>query len=150
MKKFDGFKGPLQSQIGFLIKRVQQAFRARMDEALSGNGLTTSQYAVLSHLREENSLSNAELARRSFVTAPTMLRIVRDLEDLGFIGKTDSKAHRKVIDVALTEKGKKVLQVCEMDVQSIQLQMLSSFSKTDVAKLSRLLITCAENLEGAE
>ncbi|MDO9181004.1 MAG: MarR family transcriptional regulator [Bacteriovorax sp.] len=149
MKKSNGFKVPLQSQLGFLIKRVQQAFRARMDEALSKNGLTTSQYAVLCHLCEENLLSNAELARRSFVTAPTMIRIVRDLEDLGFIEKTDSKAHRKVIDVALTEKGGRVLLACEMDVQSIQLQMLSSFSKTEVAQLSRLLISCAKNLEGA-
>lgn len=145
--KSKGFDGQVQNQIGFLIKRVQQAFRARMDKALSENGLTTSQYAVLTHLREASSLSNAELARRSFVTAPTMIRIVHDLENLLFVEKAESKTHRKVIDVTLTPKGKKVLKLCESAVQSIQIQMLKGFNESDVARLSKLLISCAENLE---
>ena len=145
--KTNRFNGKVQDQVGFLIKRVQQAFRARMDEVLLESGLTTSQYAVLTHLREASSLSNAELARRSFVTAPTMIRIVHDLEQLQFIEKAESKTHKKIIDVALTPKGKKTLNLCESVVQSIQVQMLSGFNELDVTRLSKLLISCAENLE---
>lgn len=142
-----GFNGPVRDQVGFLIKRVQQALRARMDEALSENGLTTSQYAVLSHLRETPSLSNAELARRSFVTAPTMIRIVQDLERLGFVKKAESKIHRKVVDVNLTPEGKRVLDLCESVVQAIQQQMLLGLSASEVDQLSKLLVFCAERLE---
>jgi DNA-binding MarR family transcriptional regulator len=49
-------------------KRVQAGLRSGMDRALETKGLTTPQYAALSALERESGLSNAELARRSFVT----------------------------------------------------------------------------------
>lgn len=146
MKK-NGFNGKLKDQVGFLLKRVQQAFRAQMDNALSSNGLTSSQYAVLAHLRESPELSNAELARRSFVTAPTMIRIVQDLEKLGFIVKSENENHKKVINVALTLKGEKILEACTSKVSAIQKRMIYGMSEFEITQLSSLLLGCAERLE---
>jgi DNA-binding MarR family transcriptional regulator len=146
MKK-SGFDGNLTGQVGFLLKRAQQAFRAQMDNALASNGLTTSQYAVLAHLRESPGLSNAELARRSFVTAPTMIRIIQDLEKLEFIARSENTKHKKVIDIVLTQKGQKVLESCNSTVASIQKRMISGMTHSEVTQLSALLLGCAERLE---
>lgn len=143
-----GFKDHLRNRVGFLIKRAQQALRVRMDEVLAENNLTISQYAVLSHLREESSpLSNAELARRSFVTAPTMIRIVQDLEKIRFVERTGSKEHSRVVDVMITHKGEKTLRQCDSVVQSIQEEMLLDLNEADIACFSKCLISCAERLE---
>ena len=142
-----GLKGDLRSQVGFLLKRVQQAFRSQMDTALAVNGLTTPQYAVLAHLRETPGLSNAELARRSFVTAPTMIRIVQDLEKLDYLARTKNINHQRVVDMTLTPKGKTVLNLCDSKVSLIQKRMLSGMSDSDVTRFSQFLIQSAEQLE---
>ena len=65
---------------GYILKRTQLALRGAMDDALVTVNLTTPQYAALSELSEEQGLSNAELARRCFVTPQTMHQILRGLE----------------------------------------------------------------------
>jgi len=143
----NAFNGDIREQVGFLIKRVQQAFRAKMEATLAVNDLTTSQYAALVHLRDTPSLSNAELARRSFVTPPTMIRIVQDLEKLEHITRTDSVEHKRVINISLTNKGEKILNLCDSKVALIQQQMLSGMSNEDVVNFSHFLIQSAEQLE---
>ncbi|MBF4988153.1 MarR family winged helix-turn-helix transcriptional regulator [Methylophilus sp. 14] len=143
----DNFQSDRLNQVGFLIKRVQQAFRAQMDAALATHGLTTSQYAVLAHLRKSPGLSNAELARRSFVTAPTMIRIVQDLEKLEYIARSKNINHLRVVDMSLTDAGKKVIDLCDSKVNAIQEQMLTGMSEEDVSSFTKLLIQCATQLE---
>jgi hypothetical protein len=73
-------RGFEDDRIGYLLKRVQFRLRSQMDKVLESKGLTTPQYAVLSFLEHEPGASSAELARRSFVTPQTMIRIVENLE----------------------------------------------------------------------
>ena len=68
-----------------MIKRAQQALRNAIDPALSDLELTTAQYAALYNLRRHPGASNAELARLSFVTPQTMVRIVSGLERAGLV-----------------------------------------------------------------
>lgn len=143
----DNFQNDRLNQVGFLIKRVQQAFRAQMDAALISNGLTTSQYAVLAHLRKSPGLSNAELARRSFVTAPTMIRIVQDLEKLEYIARSKNINHLRVVDMTLTDAGKEAIDLCDSKVSAIQERMLSGMSEDDVSRFTEFLIKCATQLE---
>ncbi|BBN59497.1 MarR family winged helix-turn-helix transcriptional regulator [Hydrogenovibrio marinus] len=144
------FDGDIRGQIGFLVKRIQQALRAKMDSSLADNGLTTSQYAALVHLRESPNLSNAELARRSFVAPPTMIRIVQDLEKLGHITRACNDENAKVINISLTEKGKRTLKGCDSKVVSIQRQMLSGMSDEEITDFARFLVHSAEQLESSE
>ena len=60
--------GARHKKIGYQLKRLQSLLRARMDAALDERGLTTPQYAALSAIEAAPGLSNAALARRSFVT----------------------------------------------------------------------------------
>ena len=55
MKKSPIAQEPLP--LGYLIKRVQNAFRLRMDEVLATHELTTSSYAVLTHLQRLGAAS---------------------------------------------------------------------------------------------
>ena len=72
--------GRVTAHPGYLLKRAQAALNAAMAGALRGHGATLSQYAVLTALDEEPGLSNAGLARRSFVTPQTMNQVLRELE----------------------------------------------------------------------
>ena len=58
--------------LGYKLKQTQHSLRLRMDEALKTFDLTTPQYAVLAQLELRPGISNAALARSSFITAQTM------------------------------------------------------------------------------
>jgi hypothetical protein len=82
--------------IGYSLKRLQQAVRTHMDAGLARHGLTAPRYAVLALLAAEPGMSNAELARRSFVTAPTMIRIMTSWRTKGSSrALVGARAHRR-------------------------------------------------------
>jgi len=106
--------------LGFGLKRLQQALRARMDGGLAEFGLTAPQYAVLALLAADSGISNAELARRSFVAAPTMIRIVTTLEEGGLIVRGEHPAEGRVMRTELTAAGRERLAAAAAHVQKME------------------------------
>ena len=57
--------GPVSGpRLTYLIKRLEMAERARMEEVLQAHGVTLHQYTALSLLERRDGLSSAQLARR--------------------------------------------------------------------------------------
>ncbi len=130
---------------GFALKRLQQALRARMDGALAQFGLTAPQYAVLVLLGEEPGISNAELARRSFVTPPTMIHIVTALEEAGLITRT-GPATGRAKTTTLTPKGHTQLSAAATHVQHLE-DILLTHAGDRAEFILSWLNACAVDLE---
>jgi len=128
---------------GYLVKRVQVALRSAMDRALVPEGLTTPQYAVLSALQKSPGLSNAELARRSFVTPQTMIRIVGGLEKKGLVTRVEHPSHGRILETTLTAAGQKAVNACHQRVKRVENRMESDLSETERRTLADLLARCA-------
>lgn len=110
----------------YLVKRLELAIRARMDEALRPHGLTTLQFTALTALRERDGLSSAQLARRSFVTPQTMNEMVRWLEDRGYVARRRDPDNRRVLLLTLTDAGRDLLEHCDPLVGAIEEEMLGA------------------------
>jgi DNA-binding MarR family transcriptional regulator len=134
--------------LGYLIKRAQQALRNAIDPALSDLGLTTAQYAALYNLRRHPGASNAELARLSFVTPQTMVRIVAGLERAGLVSRTPSPRHRRVLQARLSTKGARVLGLAQRRVDAIHATMLRGIPPPELERLHGWLTHIAVTLEG--
>ncbi len=140
---------PLDRRVGYLLKRAQQALRSRIDEALSDLGLTAPQYAVLANLGEQPGMSNAELARRSFVTPQTMIRIVTGLEDRGLIIRTPRLDNRKVLAANLTRQGSELVELADLAVAPVEQLIGRGLSDAEVGALAGQLTELADRLEEA-
>jgi DNA-binding MarR family transcriptional regulator len=134
--------------LGYLLKRAQQAFRVRMDEALRPLGVTAPQYAVLSSLAIEPGISNAELARVAFVTPQTMIGIVANLEKLKLIARAAAPDHGRILQGHLTDQGRSVLAKAHRLANAVETEMVGDAGARDVAQLRRMLTRFAENLRG--
>jgi DNA-binding MarR family transcriptional regulator len=110
----------------YLVKRLELAIRARMDEALRPHGLTALQFTALTALRARDRLSSAQLARRSFVTPQTMNEMVRWLERHGHIARRRDPDNRRVLLLTLTPAGMELLDRCAPSVEAIEAEMLSA------------------------
>lgn len=138
--------GRLDSKVGYELKRVQHDLRLGMDETLKGLGVTTPQNAALSVLAEEPGLSNAALARRSFVTPQTMNQIMVRLEAAGLVERRAHPEHGRVLQAYLTEEGENLRRECAERVDAIEEQMVSELSEEERSKLLGLLQRCSAAL----
>jgi DNA-binding MarR family transcriptional regulator len=133
----------MDDRIGYMLKRVQAALRARMDQVLGPRGLTAPQYAVLSALEREPGISNAELARRAFVTPQTMVRIVEHLEALGLVARHAHPSHGRIRPASLTRQGEKRVAGCHAGVAGLEQEMLADLGPEQRRQLLDLLVKCA-------
>ena len=131
---------------GYLIKRAQAALNAHMARALHEHGVTLTQFAVLTALAEEPGLSNAELARRAFITPQSMNENLRELEQRSWITRSRHPTHGRILQIGLTERGRATLQACDATVTVIEQRMLADLDPARRRDLAALLRACIEAL----
>ena len=76
----------VEPRVSYVIARLERAVRQGINERVRPYGLTTLQYTTLSVLgrgRPGDGLSNAQLARRSFMTPQAMGEVIEALEAAG-------------------------------------------------------------------
>ena len=131
---------------GYLLKRAQAALHAALAGALREHGATLPQYAVLSALAEEPGLSNADLARRAFVTPQTMNQVLRELEHQRWVSRRPHPGHGRILQADLTDEGRKTLEACHHAAGIVEDRMLAGLSPDHRQQLVATLRTCIEAL----
>ena len=115
--------------LGYKLKQTQHSLRLRMDEALRTLDLTTPQYAVLAQLELRPGISNAALARSSFITAQTMHGIVSNLEKRNLVKRKSDPQHGRILCTELTKQGMKVVQQAHNIISKVEASMTSTIPK---------------------
>jgi DNA-binding MarR family transcriptional regulator len=133
----------MDDRIGYMLRRVQASLRARNDDLLGPRGLTGPQYAVLAALERQAGISNAELARRAFVTPQTMVRIVEILEARGLVSRQPHPNHGRIRPASLTPRGARLVAGCHAGVAAVEQRMLAELTGEQRRQLLDLLVTCA-------
>ncbi|HEX4044730.1 MAG TPA: MarR family transcriptional regulator [Gammaproteobacteria bacterium] len=132
--------------LGYKLKQTQHSLRLHMDEALSTLDLTTPQYAVLAQLELRPGISNASLARSSFITAQTMHGIVSNLEKRNLVKRKSDPQHGRILCTELTKQGIKVVQQAHKIISKVEATMTASITEDNKALLEKLLVACFNNL----
>ena len=112
----------------YLIKQLELAVRAVMDDALRPLGLTALQYTALTVLERRGGLSSAQLARRAFLRPQTMHVMVRTLEERGLISRDRDPGNRRVLVAALTDRGRELLDRVAPHIEQIESGLLADMS----------------------
>jgi DNA-binding MarR family transcriptional regulator len=134
------------TRVGYLIKRAQTVLHDAMADALRAHDLTVTQYAVLIALDEEPGLSNADLARRAFVTPQSMYAVLQELEKLQLVVRSPHPQHQRVLQAALTGAGQRTLASAAAAVDAVEEQMLSKLTGPARSKLASALSSCISSL----
>ncbi|MDN3270925.1 MarR family transcriptional regulator [Streptomyces sp. MA15] len=134
--------------VGYRLKRTSAALRSAMDKALREHGLTVPQYSCLELLDEQPGLSNADLARGTFVTRQSANVVLRGLRDGGLITRPASAEHGRALPVHLTPAGQERLRAARGAVYAIEQRMISNVAPDRLAALLADLDAMAEALGG--
>lgn len=135
-----------EPRIGYVVARLERAIRKAINERVKRHGLTTLQYTTLSVLGARGQLSNAQLARRAYMTPQSMSEVLEALEGKGLVERTAHPSHRRVYPAALTAEGRRVLAACDELVDELESEMLAGLGAREVAALRRSLVSAVRSL----
>ncbi|SNS28569.1 transcriptional regulator, MarR family [Noviherbaspirillum humi] len=93
------------TSIGFLIKRAGQLMANNLDRALAEFDITHAQFGILLKVHHAGVKTAADLAREVVADTGAMTRMLDRLEEKSFIVRSRSESDRRVIKVALSDKG---------------------------------------------
>lgn len=134
-----------EPRLSYVVARLERAVRRRINEIVRAYGLTTLQYTLLSVLGRNSGLSNAQLARRSYVTPQSMHEMLQALEDKGLVSRSPAPNHGLIRQACLTARGQKVLALCEEAVDQFEDEMMSGLDAKSRAQLLASLKVCVRN-----
>jgi DNA-binding MarR family transcriptional regulator len=129
-----------EPRISYVVARLERAIRRAINERVSLYDLTVLQYTTLSVLGRRGELSNAQLARRAYMSPQAMSEVIEALEAKGLIKRSQHPNHGRVYPATLTAKGRKVLAACERLIDEMETEMLAGLSATEQGRLRHGLI----------
>jgi DNA-binding MarR family transcriptional regulator len=103
--------------------------------------LTPNQYNVLRILRgsDPSRVACGEIADRMISRDPDVTRLVDRLSRRGLVARVRSRQDRRVVEVAITDKGREVLSGLDPHVARMPKAMLGHLGAKDLEELGRLL-----------
>jgi DNA-binding MarR family transcriptional regulator len=133
-------------RISYVVARLDRAIRRGIEERLEPHGLSVSQYTALSVLRNRPGLSNAQLARRTFVTPQAMNEVVASLEEAKLIKREVDRNHRRILRAQLTAKGNRIFERLDQEIGHLEEQMLAGLSESERRQFTDAAVSCVHML----
>jgi DNA-binding MarR family transcriptional regulator len=128
------------------VKRVETLVRVRLDAGLRDFGITSGQYMLLHLVAREGGRSSADLARRLSVTPQSVNESITALETKALIRRTEDRENRRILQIALTREGRRLLATCERTVDLIEADL---FGTLEPSLLDALRASLESTLDAA-
>ena len=129
--------------LGYLLRQASLAWRARMEHTLAEFAVTPPQFAAMTMIGAYPGLSSADLARLSVLTPATIAGIVANLRRDGMITARPHPVHGRILQLALTAKGKALLERCKRHVYALEADLTADLPEPDEKAVRRWLARVA-------
>lgn len=126
-------------RLTYLVKQLQEALRARLDEITQRFDLTPMQYTALSVLARHPGISSAALARLTFVSPQAANEVVLALQRKGLLKRGLDRRDRRTLEVSLTRRGGSTLIKCDALVDGLE---TLAFGDIDRTTFRAILLHC--------
>ena len=123
----------------YLIGRLDRTIRRALEDLIRDQAVTVLGYTALTVLAARPGLSNAQLARRSFMTPQGMNQALAVLTERGLVDRRPDELNRRVQRLELTPKGTEVVEICAERVERFEQQLLAALTVHERAELNSLL-----------
>jgi homoprotocatechuate degradation regulator HpaR len=128
------------------LLRAREAVMRRFRPGLRDRGVTEQQWRILRALAHSGSLEVTALAEATFLLAPSLSRILPDLESRGLISRRQMDSDLRRAVVSLEPKGLKLIAAHAPDSEAAYDYIARSFGAQRLDQLFTLLRELEETL----
>lgn len=130
----------LEQEAHLNLIRTADQFQIQFARLFRVHGITVQQYNILRILRGEGRpLPILEIAERMVTVVPGITGLIDRLEEAELVERKRCERDRRVIYVAVTPKGLKILENLDQPVLELHKKMLGHLSRAELKELVRLL-----------
>ena len=97
-------------KLGFLLQRIMKVLHAQGRKALAEEKLTFPQYYALSLLSKKGFWKMSDLKKDLLITGPGATGIADHLVKKGWAKRSRSRQDRRIVNIEITDKGKRVIE----------------------------------------
>jgi DNA-binding MarR family transcriptional regulator len=133
----------------YMVKQLELAIRAQLDEVLRPESITPPQYTALTVLERRSDLSAAELARNAFITDQSAAGMIAVLEERGLARRHPDPHDRRRRVVSLTAAGQGLLDRVRADVAAVEERMLAPLTPEQAEAFRSSVAACRSALSSA-
>jgi len=124
-----------------------------MSHAFDEFDITPIQFTILYFVDyDKGDLSSAQLSRRFSMTPQSMNELVSVLERKKLLKKSVDPAHKRILRLSLTARGKKLLQDCNAALDHLEESLLQELTAAETNTLrsliGKILETAKDNRAG--
>ena len=121
------------------LLKAREAAKAGFRPMLRGHGLTEQQWRVVRALAAFGNIDASELAKRSFLLAPSLTRILQHLEREKLVKRSGDKSDQRRSVFALTARGRNLFAKVGPDSEQLYASIEAKFGKKKLESLYDLL-----------
>lgn len=136
-----------QRSLGSRVRYLYRAFLKVLARELGPFEISTSQWSVLRALSEHEGLSQVELADRMLVEKAALTAVLQSMETAGLIRRARNADDKRMINIYLTAKGRRLKEKALPMVARINDQATRGFSRAEVRQLEAMLERVLRNIQ---
>lgn len=121
------------------LLKARESAMTRFRPMLRSHGLTEQQWRVIRALAATDNIDASELARRSFLLAPSLTRILQHLESEKLVKRSSDDNDQRRAVFALTTPGRKLFSVVGPDSEALYTEIEREFGIEKLEMLYDLL-----------
>lgn len=138
---------PAPPRVSYLVARLDRLLRLWLADVLAPFAVSLPEYTALSILGRRAGLTNAQLARRTYVSPQAMQQITEGLIERGLILRSPDERRGRVLPATLTAAGRELLARCDAAVDGLEERMLGSLRPGARQAFFESLLDCVEGLQ---
>lgn len=137
----------INESFGFILGVTSKKLKHHLMDILKDYNLTTSQWAVLKLLCEEDNMTQVEIAKKFKTDKMTIGAVVDKLISKNLIERKRSTIDKRRYCVYILDEGKRIVSIIEKHADGINEKALSGFTKRDIEKFKLYLDRINKNFE---
>jgi DNA-binding MarR family transcriptional regulator len=139
---------PVTEFAGQLFFRLWRAMHMRASEVLGSVGLTTALFALLNVIAAREGAIQQELGSALGIDRSTMVSLIDQLESAGLARRRPSATDRRAREIAITPKGRRLLQRARALIARVESEVLTGLSAEERRELLALLRRALDSAPG--
>jgi DNA-binding MarR family transcriptional regulator len=138
----------MRSSVGYLMRICTNRLLPQMEALFQDQELTFSQWTTLVALHDGRITSAGDLARNICHDAGSLTRLIDEMVRRGLVNRCRSESERRVVTLALTARGRSLVEAQAPKVMDFWNGLLSGFSHAEIDTLIGLLTRLVIAAEG--
>ena len=138
----------MRNSVGYLMRICTNRLLPQMEALFQDQELTFSQWTTLVALHDGRIATAGDLAHNICHDAGSLTRLIDQMEKRSLVTRARSDKDRRVVTLALTPRGRSLVEALAPKVMDFWNGMLSGFSHAEVDTLINLLTRLVVVAEG--